>query len=170
MSMSNKEKKLQSKPWLTKGILTLINAKNRIYRKYCRIENQNTKEELYNSFKLHCNTLNELTRLSKANHYRSYFEENKNKIIKIWDGTREIIHISKKSSQSIKNLDVNGTITSNPKIIANTINQFFCDIPKKIENEIVPTAKKYYDYLLNPFHLQFLSFLQFFFPFPFGRN
>ena len=33
--MSNKEKKLQSKPWKPKGILTLINAKNRIYRKYC---------------------------------------------------------------------------------------------------------------------------------------
>ena len=36
----------------------------------------------------------------------------------------------------------NDTITSNPKITANAINQFFCDIPKKIENEVVPTAKK----------------------------
>ena len=45
------KKKLQSKPWITKAILTSINAKNKIYRKYCRTKNQNTKEELYNSFK-----------------------------------------------------------------------------------------------------------------------
>ena len=34
-----------------------------------------TKKELYNSFKFHCNTLNKLPRLCKANH--SYFEEQK---------------------------------------------------------------------------------------------
>ena len=98
-------------------------------------QKSNTKKELYNSFKFHRNTLNKLTRLSKDNHYQSYFEENKNKIVKICNGIREIIHISKKSS--------------NPKIVANTVNQFFFDIPKKIEIEIVPTAKKYHDSLLN---------------------
>ena len=94
--MSNKEKKLQSSPWITKGILTSINTKNRINRKYCRTKNQNAKEELHNCFKFHCNTLNKLTRLSKASHYCSYYEENKNKIIKICDGIRKIIHIIKK--------------------------------------------------------------------------
>ena len=100
--MSNKEKKLQSKPWITKGILTSINAKNRIYRKYCKTKIQNTKEELYNSFKFHRNTLNKLTRLRKANRYCSYFEENKNKIIKIWDGIREVLPISKKATSQLK--------------------------------------------------------------------
>ena len=47
------------------------------------------------------------------------------------DGIRETIRISKNNSQSVKNVNVNGTITSNSKIIANTIIQFFCDIPKK---------------------------------------
>ena len=143
-------KKLQSKPWITKGILRSVNAKNKICRKYCRTKIENKKEELYNSFKFHRIALSRLTRLSKANHDHSYFEESKNKIIKIWDDIREIIHISKKSSQSIKNLDVNGCITGNPKIISNTINKFFCEIPKKIENEIFPTANKYHDHLLNP--------------------
>ena len=108
-------------PWTTRGILTSINAKNRIYRKYCWTKNQDTKEELYNSFKFHRNALNKLTRLSKANHYRSYFEEKKIKVIKNWDSIKEITHISKKRSQSIKNLNVHDTITSNSKIIANNI-------------------------------------------------
>ena len=123
-------------------MLTQINANNRIYRKYCRTKNQNTKEELYNSLKFHRHTLHKLTRLSKANHYRSYFEET-------WHGIREIIHISKKSSQSIKHLYVHSTISSNLNITPNTINQFLCDVPKKNESEIVPIAKKYHDYLLN---------------------
>ena len=59
--MSKQEKKLRSKPWITKGILTSINMKNRIHRKYCRTKNNNAKEELYsNSFKFYRNTLNKL--------------------------------------------------------------------------------------------------------------
>ena len=62
----SREKKLQSKPWITKGILTSINANNIMYRKYCRIQNQSTKEELYKSLKFNHDTLNKLTRLTKA--------------------------------------------------------------------------------------------------------
>ena len=148
--MTNKEIKLHAKPWITKGILTSINAKNRIYRKLCRTKNPIRKEELYNSFKIYRNMLNKITRHSKANHYRHFFEENKNKAIKIWNGIREIIQISKKSNQSIKNLNVNGKITSDPKLIANTFNQFFFQIPQKIEAEIVPTTKHFHDFLHNP--------------------
>ena len=72
-----------------------------IYRKYCRTKDQNTKGELYNSFKFHCNTQNELKIPSKANQYCSYFEENKNRIIKIRDGIRGVIHISKKATSQL---------------------------------------------------------------------
>ena len=34
----------------------------------------------------------------------------------------------------------------------NTINQFFCDIPKKNQSEIVPAAKKHDEYILNLSH------------------
>ena len=55
--MSNKGKRLQLEQWIAKRILTSINAKNRICRKYCRTKNQNTKKELYNSCKFYHNTL-----------------------------------------------------------------------------------------------------------------
>lgn len=51
--ISIKEKELPSKPWITNGILTFINAKNRIYGKYCKTKIHNTKEELYKSPKFH---------------------------------------------------------------------------------------------------------------------
>ena len=33
--VSNKKKKLQNKPWVTKGLLKSIETKNRFYRKMC---------------------------------------------------------------------------------------------------------------------------------------
>ena len=37
----------------------------------------------------------------------------------------------------------------NIKKIANTLNKYFCDILKQIENEIVGKHKNYQDYLIN---------------------
>ena len=37
------------------------------------------------------------------------------------------------------------------------MNQFFCDIPKQIENKIVGTHKRYQDYLTNPIENTFNS-------------
>ena len=39
-------------------------------------KNQITKEELYNSFKFHCNAVAKLKKLSKANDYLNSFEDN----------------------------------------------------------------------------------------------
>ena len=46
--ISAKEQKLRAKPWITKGILTSINNKNKTYRKYCRAKNQTRRDELHN--------------------------------------------------------------------------------------------------------------------------
>ena len=46
-----KEHKLKLKPWLTEGILTSINNKNKTYRKCCRAKDQNRKHELLTHFK-----------------------------------------------------------------------------------------------------------------------
>ena len=58
------------------------------------------KEELHNLFKSYGNSLNKLARLSKANHYKTFFEDNKNKLKKVWTGIKEIININKKKTPS----------------------------------------------------------------------
>ena len=60
-------KKLQSKPWITKGILTSM-LKPEYTENIAEPKIKTQKEELYKSFKFHRNTLNKLTRLSKTNH------------------------------------------------------------------------------------------------------
>ena len=84
------------RPWITKGILKSNEKKNRFYRKCIRTKNAAKKEELQNLFKSYRNFLNKIARLSKANHYKNFFEDNKNKLNKVWVGIKEIINTNKK--------------------------------------------------------------------------
>ena len=57
--ISLKELKLKLKPWLTKGILTSsVNNK-----KYCRVKDQNRKNELHALFKQYRNSLNNIIKV-----------------------------------------------------------------------------------------------------------
>ena len=60
-----------------------MKKRNRIYRKGIRTKNATKKEGLYNFFKSYRNYLNKVARLSKVNHYKTFFEDNKNKINKV---------------------------------------------------------------------------------------
>ena len=64
--VSVKERKLRAKPWITKGILTSVNNKNKTYRKYCKAKNQARRDELHNLFKKYRNTINKIIKVSKA--------------------------------------------------------------------------------------------------------
>ena len=56
------------------------------------------KEEMNNLFQSYSNSLNKITRLSKASHYKNFFEDSKNKVNKVWIGIKEIININKEAS------------------------------------------------------------------------
>ena len=73
------------------------------------------KEELHNLFKSYRNFLNKIARLSKVNHYKTFSEENKNKLNKVWAGIKEIININKKNTQQIRNINNNGKLITQKK-------------------------------------------------------
>ena len=123
--LSNKDKKTMKKPWITKGILKSIEKKNRIYRKCIRTKNSTKKEELCNLFQSYRNSVNKIARLSEANHYKTFFEDNNNKLNKVWEGIKEIININKKNTQKIRNINNNGKLITEKKQIANIFNHFF---------------------------------------------
>ena len=101
--------------------------------------------------------MNKITKLSKANCNSEFFEENKKKLNKVWQGIKDIININRKTSPKIQNINNNGKLIINHKNIANTFDNFFVDISKQIDSNMVKTHRKYQDYLLDPvantFHL-----------------
>ena len=108
-------------------------------------------EELSNTYKTYKNKILKLTRLSKANHFNRFFIENKTNLLKVWKGIKSIINTKpSKTKQSITTLQINDKTISNKKDIAETMNKFFVDIPKKIESKIKQSKKDFKQYLGDP--------------------
>ena len=99
-TVSNKQKKLLNKPWLTSNILESIEIKSRLHKRMSRAKDPLHKE-LANKVKNYRNPILKLIQKSKANHFKKYFHDNKLNIFKILEGIREIINISKKGSNKI---------------------------------------------------------------------
>ena len=82
---------------------------------------------------------NEITvdkRTSKKAYYSSYFEKNKLKSAEIWKGIRSLVNIKSSKSSSIKLLNENGNLVSDPKIISNVFNKYFSTIGPEIQRKI----------------------------------
>ena len=80
---------------------------------------------MHTLFKQYRNSLNNIIKVSKANHYHQYFTTNKRNLLKIWEGIKEIIHTKPKNKQSINSLRLNGTLCTEQKKIAHSLNMFF---------------------------------------------
>ena len=52
-------------------------------------KNATKKEKLYELFKSYRNSLNTITKLSKANNYYEFFQENKRKLNKVSQGIKK---------------------------------------------------------------------------------
>ena len=79
-----------------KDMLISIKLKSRLYRKFSRSKDEATKTDLRNKFKNYGNYLNKITRLSKLNYYKNFFEENKKNMLKTRNDTTQVINIDKK--------------------------------------------------------------------------
>ena len=141
--VSNKQKKLLNKPWLTSGILKSIEIKNRLHKRMCRAKDPLHKEELAIKVKNYRNTILKLTRKSKANHFNKYFQDNKLSLFKTWEGIREIINISKKGSNNINCIQIGRTTISNSSDIANEFNRHFTSVAKQIQEKLIKSKHHY---------------------------
>ena len=70
--LSNREVKLNAKPWITKGIRMSIRKKNKFYEKFIKTR-QKYYESMYKSYR---NKLSNLIKASKKKYYTDYFHTN----------------------------------------------------------------------------------------------
>ena len=130
-----------------KGILTSIKAKNRFHRKFSRGKDEAIKTDLNNKFKDYRNHLNKITKLTKANDYRNFFEENKKNMLKTWNGIKQVINIDKKPTQKINCIIGGNLYIHDPKKMTEMFNNHFSQVGPKLEKRIGPTNERYEDYL-----------------------
>ena len=98
--------------------MTSIQNKNNIYiyiyiyNKFCKAKDQKRKDLLHQQFKNYRNILSNLTKKSKENYYKEYFQENKNNLIKVWKGIKDIILIKKHNRVQPTFLKINDRLTT----------------------------------------------------------
>ena len=85
---------------------------------------------------------------SKANYFHNFFHTNGNNMKLLWSGLKSIISNKNSKVNIISKLnDVNGNLTNDPAVIANTFNDFFVNVAGNVAKGIPRTRKSPMDYL-----------------------
>ena len=105
---------------------------------------------MHNLFKKYRNSINKTIKVSKAKPYHQYFNINKRNLLKVWEGIKENIHSKPNTGQTVNSLRTNGSLSTNQNQIANSLNAFFCNVPKEIRKKLIPATTSFSCYLADP--------------------
>ena len=147
-----KRKKLEN-PWMTEELRTLINQKNKLYSKF--VKSPITYGDEYKSIR---NRVSHLIRDRKKQFYTEKFEGVKGDSKGTWKILSQMLNNQKETN--IKELEVDGNIISDPQLICNTINSYFVNIGKSIEDSCGISDTHFSHYLQGEhpnFHLSEVS-------------
>ena len=134
---SRKERKIRSKPWISRGLLKSIQTKNRLFKQLLRNRDNSILSSKYKTYR---NTLNRLLRRAKSDYYYSVLNEHKGNSKKAWETVNELIYNKKRSSSPpSKLMNSNGEAISNPLAIAEEFNEFFTNVGKAMAT-LLPTV------------------------------
>ena len=87
--MSRKEKRLNEKPWITRGILTSIKTKNRLFKKYYKSNSSDFSKK--QQYKKYLNKLTHIKNIAKRSYYENLIKKNKRNPSQTWSITKDII-------------------------------------------------------------------------------
>ena len=114
----------------------MIRIRNNIFKKKKKSPHNENIKKLYNTFR---NRINRDLKKSKVEYYSNYFEKNSNNAKETWQGIKSIVNIKNSNSKNVNQLNSNnGAIIDEPKLIAQTLNDFFVNVGPNTERS-VPT-------------------------------
>ena len=124
--LSRKQKRLNSKPWIAKGILISIKCKKKLYWS----DFVNGNEVAKSLHKIYANKLKQIIRLAKKLYFGNQLQSHQHDSRKTWEGLRELL--PKKSINSIPHeiYNFNGFLTSNQEETTDQFNQYLAKIGK----------------------------------------
>jgi signal recognition particle subunit SEC65 len=127
---------------MTAGLLVSRKTKNDLYN----LQLSNNTPDNVNRYKLYKQNYFKLVRAAKKLYFKQKLEANTKNPKKTWETLNEAMG-KVKSNQNVSKINVNGTLSSEPKEIANHFNTFFTNIGKDISNSIPPVQKQPEDYI-----------------------
>ena len=81
-----KDKKIEQKPWVTKGIQASMKQRDKLYKEAIKEKDSQKKIQKHEAYRKYRNKLVDLLKVSKQTHYKKYFEDNRKNRTALWDG------------------------------------------------------------------------------------
>ena len=154
--LNKKEISIQSKPWITQGILNSIKRRDKLLCKQIKAKDPTRKELLRTEYKALKNRITYIISVSKKTHYQQYFAENYNNIKKTWNGIKGIINIRNVNKNQPSSMLINKSLKTNPTEIAEGFNTYFSSIAEELLPKPTPGTKHYSDYLSDRVNRNFI--------------
>ena len=83
-----------------------IKQKDKFCKKISKAKDCQMKQKFQKEFKKYRNNINILTRISSANYYQRFFQEQKHNMLKTWEIIKAIINIRNISKKNINCLNI----------------------------------------------------------------
>ena len=140
-----KLRKHNDKRWITSGIKNSCKKKHKLYLKYMK----HPSEENENNWKTYRRVLKTVCRKAECLYFRELIGNAKGSLKKLWDAFRPILNTNKQKQQKIDKIIVNGNVINDSKSIANSFNDYFCEIGNVLSQKIPTMSISYKHYLQN---------------------
>ena len=147
--LSKKELNQQHKPWITAGIRNSIKRRDKLYKKFIKAKNEDSRNFYHITYKELRNQIVNVCRQSKNNYYQHYFMENANNLKKTWKGIKSIISINSSVKVEPSSLVIEDKLITDHKQIAEEFNKYFSTIAKKLRKNINNVNQDFREYLHN---------------------
>ena len=127
--VTRKERRLKSKPWVTKGILKSTRTKQKLYKIY--LKDKSTQS--HSKYKKYRNLLTRILELSKKLFYHHSIDQSSNNNKKLWSIVNNIINRKNIKNSSIEYItDSNGNTVKEPTQIGNIMNNNYVNLVDKL--------------------------------------
>ena len=120
--------KYKSKPWITPSLQKSISVKNKFLSDFIKKNDSTIKSERHLKYKNHRNLISTLSKRSKQNYCKKYFESNLNNSKSTWKGIKFIITMKNVISTVPRTLSHDENTITNPCEIANVFNNYFVSV------------------------------------------
>ena len=132
-STKRKNQRRNPKPWILHWLEDATNRKNKLYHEF--IKSPTTANRIkYNKMK---KFVTKHIKLAKNKYYTKYFNDHHTNCKKQWNMLNSLINRDRKKSKPIKLTLSDGTVVSSPSAVANTFNDYFCNIASNLKTQII---------------------------------
>ena len=134
-----KERKIEEKPWMTRGLENACKKKNILYKQFLKTRTK----EAENKYKKYKNKLTSIMRINKKDYYNKQLQQNKSNTQGTWNILNSLIKKGLKKSEYPDHFNTeNKPNISTLQEIVNEFNDYFINVGSNLANEIVDPPNK----------------------------